>query len=87
MEGEVDLRDEVVSALEELEKCREKNKQPIHIISELESQLLYSKRIEEDLSSKEEYKNLRDLKKRSYNSRKSMMKDLTYQSLRIAQGF
>ena len=27
VEGEVDLRDELVSALEELEKCKKKNKQ------------------------------------------------------------
>ena len=49
-EGEVDLKFELVSALEELEKCRKKNKQSSHIISELESQLLDAKRIEEELN-------------------------------------
>ena len=49
-EGEVDLRDELGSALEELEKCRIKNKQGSNIISELEAQLLDAKRIEEDLN-------------------------------------
>ena len=29
MEGEVDLRDELASTLEELEKCRKKNRQQI----------------------------------------------------------
>ena len=33
VEGEVDLRAELVSALEELEKCRKKNKQSNLIIS------------------------------------------------------
>ena len=33
MEGEVDLRVELVSALEELEKCRKKNKQSNILIS------------------------------------------------------
>ena len=45
VEGEVDLRDELVRALEEIEKCRIKNKQSSHIISELEAQLLDAKRI------------------------------------------
>ena len=49
VEGEVDLRDELVSALEELEKCRKNNKHPSHIINELEAQPLDAKRIEEDL--------------------------------------
>ena len=48
-EGEVDLKAEVISALEELEKCRRKNKNSNHVISELETQLLEDKRIEEDL--------------------------------------
>ena len=50
VEGEVDLRAELVSTLEELEKCRKKNKQSSHIISELEAQLLDAKRIEEELN-------------------------------------
>ena len=50
VEVEVDLRVELVSAFEELEKCKKKNKQSSHIISELESQLLDAKRIEEDLN-------------------------------------
>ena len=50
MEGEVYLRFELVSALEELEKCRKKNKQSNHAISKLEVQLLDAKRIEEDLN-------------------------------------
>ena len=45
VEGEVDLRVELVSTLEELEKCRKKNKQSRNIISELEAQLLDAKRI------------------------------------------
>ena len=49
-EGEVDLKDELISALEELEKCRRKNKQSNHAIRELETQLLEAKRIEEDLN-------------------------------------
>ena len=36
VEGEVDLRDELVSALEKLEKYRKKNKQSNIIISQLE---------------------------------------------------
>ena len=50
MEGEVYLRAKVVSALEELEKCRKKNKQKNIIISQLEAQLLYAKKVEEYLS-------------------------------------
>ena len=50
VEGEVDLRVELVSALEELEKCRKKNIQSSHIISELEAQIIDAKRIEEDLN-------------------------------------
>ena len=49
-EGEVDLRDEHISSLEELEKCRRKNKHSNNAISELEIQLLEAKRIEEDLN-------------------------------------
>ena len=40
VEGEVDLRFALVSTLEELERCRKKNKQSSHIISELETQLV-----------------------------------------------
>ena len=50
IEGEVDLRAELVSALEELEKCRKKNRQSNLIISQLEAQLLRAKKIEEDLN-------------------------------------
>ena len=50
IEGEVDLRDEIVSSLEELEKCRKKNRQSNIIISQLEAQLLDAKKIEEDLN-------------------------------------
>ena len=50
VEGEEELRAELVSALEEIEKCRKNNKQSSHIISELKSQLLDDKRIEEDLN-------------------------------------
>ena len=45
VEGEVDLRVELFSTLEELEKCRKKNKQSNHVISKLEAQLLDAKRI------------------------------------------
>ena len=34
-EGEVDLKDELSSALEELEKCSRKNKKSNHVISKL----------------------------------------------------
>ena len=50
VEREVDLRVELVSSLEELEKCRKKNIQSSHIISELEAQILDAKRIVEDLN-------------------------------------
>ena len=49
-EGEVDLKAELISALEELEKCRRKNIKLNHVISELETQLLEAKNIEEDLN-------------------------------------
>ena len=49
VEGEVDLRAELVSALEELEKCRKKYRQSNLIISQLEAQLLDAKKVEEDL--------------------------------------
>ena len=49
-EGEVDLKSELISAIEELEKCRRKNKQSNHVIGKLETQLLESKRIAEDLN-------------------------------------
>ena len=42
--------DELVCALEELEKCRKKNRQLNRIISQLEAQLLGSKKVEEDLN-------------------------------------
>ena len=48
-EGEVELKDELISALEELEKCRKKNKQENQIISDLKTQLQEAKKIEEDL--------------------------------------
>ena len=50
VEGEVYLRVELVSSLEELEKYRKKIKQSNHAISKLEVQLLHAKRIEEDLN-------------------------------------
>ena len=49
VEGEVDLRVELVITLEELEKCRKKNRQSNIIISQLEAQILDSKKVEEDL--------------------------------------
>ena len=49
-EGEVELKAELISALEELEKCRRKTKKLNHVLSELENQLLEAKRIEEDLN-------------------------------------
>ena len=49
VEGEVDLRDELVSALEELDKRRNKNKQLNVIISQLEAQILESQNVEKDL--------------------------------------
>ena len=45
IEGEVDLRAELVSALEELEKRRNKNRQSNLIISKLEAQILYVKKV------------------------------------------
>ena len=48
MEGEVDLRDELVSALEELDKCRKKNRQSNILISQFETQLLDAKEVEEE---------------------------------------
>ena len=50
LEGEIDLRAQLVRSLEELKKCRKKNWQSNIIISQLESQLLDAKRIEEDLN-------------------------------------
>ena len=50
IEGEVYLRAELVSALEELEKCRKKNRHPNLIIIQLEAQLLDAKKVEEDLN-------------------------------------
>ena len=49
-EGILYLKAEIISALEELEKCRRKNKQSNHVISELQTQLLQEKKIEEDLN-------------------------------------
>ena len=49
-EDEVYLKGELISDLEELEKCRRKNKKSNHVIRELETQLLEAKRIEEDLN-------------------------------------
>ena len=49
-EGIVDLKAELISALEELKKCRRKNKQSNHVIRELETQILEAKRIAEDLN-------------------------------------
>ena len=49
-DSDVDLRDELVSAHEELEKCRKNNKQSIIIISHLEAQLLDAKKVEEELN-------------------------------------
>ena len=45
VEREVDLRAELVSAPEEIEKCRKKNRQSNLIISQLEAQLLDAKKI------------------------------------------
>ena len=50
IEGEVELRAEFVSALEELEKCRKNNRQSNMIISQLEAQIVDAKKVEEDLS-------------------------------------
>ena len=47
---EVDLRAELVSTLEELEKCRKRNRRSNLIISQLEAQLLDAKKVEEDLN-------------------------------------
>ena len=49
-EGVVELKAELISDLEELKKCRRKNKNSNHVINELETQLLEAKRIEEDLN-------------------------------------
>ena len=50
VEGEVDLRVELVSALEDIEKCRKKKRHSNFIISQLEAQLLDAKKVEEDLN-------------------------------------
>ena len=50
VEEEVDLRVELVSALEELDKCRKRNRPSNIIISQLEAQLLDDKKVEEDLN-------------------------------------
>ena len=49
-EGEVGLKVELISALEELEKCKRKNRQSNHVISNLETQLLEAKNIEDELN-------------------------------------
>ena len=49
-QGIVNLKGELISVLEELEKCRRKNRQSNHVISKFESQLLEAKNIEEDLN-------------------------------------
>ena len=49
-EGKVDLKDELISALEELEKCRINNQKLKHVIIDLETQLIEDKRSEEDLN-------------------------------------
>ena len=49
-EGIVELKDELISGLEKLEKCRRKNRQSNHVISELETQVLEANNIEEDLN-------------------------------------
>ena len=46
----MDLRDELVSALEELEKSRKKNKQSNTIINQLESQLIEAQKVEKGLN-------------------------------------
>ena len=48
-EGIVDLKAELISAREELEKSNQKNKQSNQIISDLKTQLQEAKKIEEDL--------------------------------------
>ena len=48
-EGEEYLKDELISALEELEKFRKKNKHSNQIISGLKTQLQEAKKIEEGL--------------------------------------
>ena len=79
MEGKLDLRVELVTIPEELEKCRKKNIHINLIISQLEAQLIDAKKAEEDLTynSKEKYRSLKSLQKRSCNSRESLMKDLS----------
>ena len=49
-EGIVDLKYELISGLEELEKCRINKRQSNHSISKLETQLLEAKKIEENLN-------------------------------------
>ena len=49
VEGVVDLKVELISALEEIEKCRKNNKQSNQIISDLNTQLQEAKKIEGDL--------------------------------------
>ena len=50
VEGELDLRAKLVSAPEELEKCRKKKRKSNLIISQLEAQILEVKKVEEDLN-------------------------------------
>ena len=49
MEGEVDLKAELISSLEELRKCKKKNKKSNQIISDLKTHIQEAKNIEEDL--------------------------------------
>ena len=49
VEGEVDLKAELISALEELRKSKMKNKESNQIIIDLNTQLQDAKKIEEDL--------------------------------------
>ena len=75
-EGEVDLKAELISALEELEKCRRKNKKSNHAISELETQLLEAKRIEEDLNLK--LKKDKIVNKKKCNEKKKILYTMEY---------
>ena len=89
MEGEVDLREELVSALQELEKCRKNNRHSNLVIIRLESQLLDSKKVEEDLNLqlKRRTQESKNIVEEMMQFKKILMKDLSNQSLRIAQGF
>ena len=58
MEREVDLRVELVSALEELEKCRKTNRESNLLISQLEAQLLDAAKVEEETKPTTQKKNI-----------------------------